>query len=168
MSVRRQNLATTSVLDADEPLVTSETPISEASLQAHIKEATKKYEDARVEYMAVVDEEKQRRKANQHLSLNDRQKGNVHSYDIHTQFEFKRRLGRGSSSWVDEVQEASTGNLYACKRVHLDVESSTAPCGLEEFAQEEVNIMRRLWHQHITSVLFGSKDLNHYNILWYQ
>ena len=165
MFVRRQLLATTSVLDANESLVTSETPISEASLQAHIKDACKKYEDAKVEYRAVVDEEEQRRKVKQHFSLNkDRQKDKMHTYDIQTQFDFKRILGRGSFSRVDEVQEASTGKLYACKRVHLDIQSSTAPGGLEDLAQEEVNIMQRLRHQHIASVLFGNKDLNHYNI----
>ena len=165
MFVRGQNLAAPSVLDANEPLVTSETPISEASLQAHIKEACKKYDDARVEYSAVVDKEEQRRKVEQLSSMNkDRQKEKFPTYDIQTQFEFRRRLGHGSFSHVDEVQEASTRSLYACKRVRLDNQSSTPPGRLEDLAQEEVNIMRRLRHQHIASVLMGNKDLNYYNI----
>ena len=165
MFVRGQNLATPIVPAANELLVTSETPISEASLQAHTKEAGKKYEDARVEYRAVVDKEEQRRKVKQDSSLSrDRQKGKFPAYDIQLQFEFQRRLGQGSFSHVDEVQELSTGSFYACKRVRLDIQSSTTRGGLEDLAQEEVNIMRRLRHQHIASVLLGNKDLNYYNI----
>ena len=150
---------------ARESALSSQSPISESSLQAYVKEASKRYEDAMVEYDQAVNEEMLRRKSLTQFSLNDdRQKGKFRSYGIQMRFEFQRRLGRGSFSQVDEVQEVSTGQLYACKKVDLDFDSSTSPGELEEVAREEVKVMRRLRQQHIASVLIGQREENHYNI----
>ncbi|KIY00208.1 uncharacterized protein Z520_03893 [Fonsecaea multimorphosa CBS 102226] len=70
-----------------------------------------------------------------------------------TQPRFKtlRRLGRGSFGQVDEVEEISTGNIYA--RKNILVGGATARRRKEEI-EKEFRIMEKLTHVHITTVIF--------------
>ncbi|MCJ1285521.1 hypothetical protein MMC26_004861 [Xylographa opegraphella] len=67
-----------------------------------------------------------------------------------------RPLGRGTYGKVDTVKEVSTGQLYARKRL-------MAGPGLSQVFSvdrvwNEINIMRRLVHHHITTLAFSTKD----------
>jgi serine/threonine protein kinase len=119
--------------------------------------------------LAKQNKEKERRRAEElangpfNLPESPR-KRNLPTYQIQMQLEFKRPLGQGSFSRVDEVQETSTGQLYACKRILLDEGSSMELRDLENTAKAEVAIMQKLHHRHIASVLFSIRDTVSYNI----
>lgn len=67
-----------------------------------------------------------------------------------------RRLGGGSFGEVDEVRELTTGISYARKHIHFDREDSEE--AIEEGVRNEVQIMQKLHHQHIATVLFYLKE----------
>ena len=100
----------------------------------------------------------------QQLSLpNGLHDENIHHDDTRARFRFQRRLGRGSFGDVSEVQEMSTGAVYARKLIHFDEDSSKAT--IEKNVLNEVTIMQKLRHQHIASVLFFVKEPGAYSIL---
>lgn len=86
-----------------------------------------------------------------------------HPYDTQARFGFRRRLGGGSFGEVDEVQEMSTGAVYARKLLHIT--SGTPATDFEADVLNEVTIMQKLRHQHIATVLFYVKDPTAYSIL---
>jgi len=88
---------------------------------------------------------------------------NIHHDDTRVRFRFQRRLGRGSFGDVSEVQELSTGAVYARKLIHFDEESTRAT--IEKDVRNEVTIMQKLRHQHIASVLLFVKEPDAYSIL---
>jgi serine/threonine protein kinase len=76
-----------------------------------------------------------------------------HPYDTEARFKTLRRLGRGSFGQVDEVEEITTGNVYARKSILLGGKN-TATTRREEEIEKEFRIMEKLTHTHITTVLF--------------
>lgn len=83
--------------------------------------------------------------------------------DIHALFVSKRRLGGGSFGEVDEVREVSTGASYARKHIHFGGTASSEQ--IEHEVRNEVEIMQKLRHLHIASVLFYIKEPTAYSIL---
>ena len=76
-----------------------------------------------------------------------------HPYDTHMQYKAIRRLGRGSSGDVDEVEEVtkhSPAQRYARKRIVLTGTSESQRTAV----LHEVEIMKTLRHQHIASICF--------------
>ncbi|KAL8789344.1 MAG: hypothetical protein Q9195_006871 [Heterodermia aff. obscurata] len=67
-----------------------------------------------------------------------------------------RLLGRGSYSTVEEVRESSTGVRYARKRIHLD--SIIASEVIERRIINEIKIMQKLRHRHISTIAFWIKE----------
>lgn len=86
--------------------------------------------------------------------------------EVQAHFIWKRRLGGGSYGEVDEVREMSTGAMYARKHIHLygDGEKSQEAAARE--VKNEVQIMQKLRHHHIATVLFYllDKDQSAYSI----
>ena len=76
-----------------------------------------------------------------------------HSYDTQARFKTLRQLGRGSFGQVDEVEEITTGNVYARKNILLGG-NSTATARREEEIEKEFRIMEKLTHTHIITVMF--------------
>ncbi len=72
------------------------------------------------------------------------------------EFKEMRLLGRGSEGEVHEVREISTGITYARKLIYLDGHFGNTN-RTEEQVRREVDIMRKLNHQHIARVLFWIK-----------
>lgn len=89
--------------------------------------------------------------------------GNLHPYDTQARFRPLRRLGRGSFGEVDEVEEVSTKEVYA--RKHIQFPSNKAGAAArEDEVRNEVQVMRKLTHQHIATVLFWLKEQDSCNI----
>ena len=74
-------------------------------------------------------------------------------YDMQARFKTLRRLGRGSFGQVDEVEELTTGNVYARKNFLLGG-NITVATRREEDIEKEFRIMEKLTHIHITTVMF--------------
>jgi len=79
--------------------------------------------------------------------------------DAQQHFRKLRKLGQGSYGEVHEVVETSTGDIYAQKRIHLLWYGRTK-AEREKQVRNEVNIMRKLSHQHIPQVSTWSMDLD--------
>ncbi|EPS37293.1 hypothetical protein H072_9066 [Dactylellina haptotyla CBS 200.50] len=79
-----------------------------------------------------------------------------HSYDTQARFVRRRTLGAGSFGYVDEVEEVSTNQVFARKRILLDPNSGTRRA--EEDVRNEVEIMDKLCNQHIARVLMYIKE----------
>ena len=73
-----------------------------------------------------------------------------------------KKLGGGSFGEVDEVRELSTGSSYARKHIHFDREVPEE--AIEEAVKNEVQIMQKLHHQHIATVLFYLKEEGAFSI----
>lgn len=65
-------------------------------------------------------------------------------------------LGRGTFSKVDRVQEVSTDQRYALKRITTGPGSSQVAS--DAWVKNEMRIMRRLSHHHITTLAYSTKD----------
>lgn len=83
-----------------------------------------------------------------------------HFYNTQMQYIPLRRLGRGSFGEVDEVEESTTGQVYARKYISFQ----GAPSSSRADVQNEVSIMEKLWHQHIASISFYQMGENSCNI----
>lgn len=79
--------------------------------------------------------------------------GSDPSISLH--FISQRVLGRGAYGEVYQVAEATTGAVYARKRIHLDLAKSSGH--REEDVKKEVDIMKKLRHKHIATVLLYAK-----------
>ena len=82
--------------------------------------------------------------------------------DVPVKFIPLRSLGRGSYGNVDEVRELSTGASYARKRITVNSDKSSHVIANE--VKNEVAIMQKLRHLHITTVLFHLKEETAYSI----
>jgi serine/threonine protein kinase len=65
-------------------------------------------------------------------------------------------LGRGTYGKVDRAQEASTGQQYALKRIATG--SGSSQVSSADWVKNEINIMRKLTHHHITTLAFSTQD----------
>lgn len=75
------------------------------------------------------------------------------------QFIELRTLGHGTFGEVTAVQEISTRSEYARKLIRVrDRHSSTARDAVEKRVKEEVEIMQKLRHHHIATLLFYTKE----------
>lgn len=142
-------------------------------LQTHIAETATQLEKARGRYDVMVNqvaEDKERERAElEQLSLDaqrtlpDHLRQNSSSNrEVQVRFVSIRKLGRGSYGEVDEVRELSTDALYARKHIHLDTDKSSEITAGE--VKNEVDVMQKLRHQHIATVLFYLKDNEAYSI----
>lgn len=75
---------------------------------------------------------------------------------------YDRSLGRGTYSTVNKVQEVSTGQLYALKRIPAGAGSSQVSSF--DRVMNEINIMRKLSHHHITTLGYSTKDNQGFNL----
>jgi len=75
----------------------------------------------------------------------------------HVRFRILRHLGTGSYGDVSEMQEVSTGNVYARKLICYHDESEAKR--VENEVKNEVKVMQRLRHHHIASVLLWIRDM---------
>jgi serine/threonine protein kinase len=82
--------------------------------------------------------------------------GPVHPHAPRLQFEFLGPLGEGTYGYVSKVRLLNTGSVYAQKvfRVTDARQRST----LRREVENEVNIMERLSHLHITKIAFWDYD----------
>ncbi|KAL8666352.1 MAG: hypothetical protein Q9202_001623 [Teloschistes flavicans] len=144
----------------------------EASPQrcTHVEGLGKKLEEARSRHEGLVrraeqEEEEERARNRPHQpdhehtphSLDD----NV-DYQDQPAFQFIRSLGTpGRFGEVHEVKELSTGIHYARKRIFWPEDSSSSYN--KKSVLEEVKIMKKLYHQHITRVLLVQKGPTGYS-----
>ncbi|SLM35921.1 Serine/threonine/dual specificity protein kinase, catalytic domain [Lasallia pustulata] len=148
-------------------------PTRDESLETHIAETARQFEEARGRYDVMVHqaaEDEEREKAHlEQPSLDARRilPDHLHSNstanrEVQVQFVSIRTLGRGSYGEVDEVREFSTGASYARKHIHLDTYKPSEVTAKE--VKNEVAIMQKLRHLHIATVLFYLKDEETYSI----
>ncbi|KAL8773595.1 MAG: hypothetical protein Q9194_004302 [Teloschistes cf. exilis] len=132
-------------------------------LKKHVEELDRKLEEARGRHEGLVrvaeqEEEKTRGRHHQpdheHISqpLDDGRE--IDQLD-EPKFSFIKRLGSGRFGEVHEVKELSTGIHYARKRILCTEDASQSYN--EKTVLEEVKIMKKLYHQHITRVLLVQK-----------
>ena len=84
-------------------------------------------------------------------------------YQTHARFRHKRHLGRGSSAKVAEVEESSTGEIYA-RKIFPFTPGSSQIDGIKERVENEVKNMKRLRHPHIAEVLFYLRSPQDFSI----
>lgn len=75
----------------------------------------------------------------------------------HYGFEEIKMLGRGTGGVVYKVREFATGELFARKDIHLSHDSIIMGRTKEQ-VQNEIEIMKKLRHPHITTVILQSMD----------
>ena len=73
-----------------------------------------------------------------------------------------RPLGRGTYGKVYKVREVSTNQVYAHKRI--TVGSGSSQISSSDMVANEMNIMRKLSHHHITTLAFSTKDSQGYSL----
>lgn len=79
-----------------------------------------------------------------------------HPTDTMVRFIYIRPLGQSSTAIVDEVEEASTGERFARKSIHIHYRKDAQQ--IEADMKNEYDIMNRLRHVHIAKVLFYIKN----------
>lgn len=90
----------------------------------------------------------------------------VHSHATNTHFKFVKPLGSGTYGEVSMVMERTTGAFYAQKLVRVrDSHDSRARDAVEKQVKNEVEVMQRLRHHHIASVLFYVRELNAFSMI---
>ena len=94
---------------------------------------------------------------------NNLQDEDVRSYDSQARFVRRRQLGHGAFGIVHEVEEMSTGALYARKHVPFYSDSSDSDQKRLKIL-EEVTIMQKLRHEHIVTISFYTKEPGRYCI----
>lgn len=144
--------ANVSMIELDQDLT------KDPTIEIYIKTTKRLYERARGRYDVLVtqvaeDEEREKAENEQYDSP---------SRKIQVRFVTKRLLGRGSFGEVDEVRELSTGASYARKHIFLDVDKSRQT--IAEEVINEVQVMQKLRHLHIATVLFYLKQGETYSI----
>lgn len=118
---------------------------------------------------AAVDEERNKRDLEQpSLDAKRNLQDHIHenstsTRELHVRFVLIKSLGRGSYGDVDEVRELTTGASYARKHIHLDADKRSEVVANE--VRNEVNIMQKLHHPHIATVLFHFKEEDAYSII---
>lgn len=85
------------------------------------------------------------------------------SYDSQVRFVRRRPLGAGNFGIVHEVEEVTTGTLYA--RKHISFCSDISDSGPKDATVlNEITIMQKLRHQHIASISIFIKEPGRYGI----
>lgn len=128
-----------------------------ARITENIQESSMKFENGRAAFAQFLEEAEQMRQQETIYtpSASSSHSGSVqnsrtHLYDTQMQYVPLRRLGRGTFGEVDEVEESTTGQVYARKHISL----LGAASGREADVLNEVRIMQKLWHHHIASISF--------------
>lgn len=146
----------------------------EKTLQTRISDTAKGIAEARGRYgvmaaHAAEDEERERRHLEQpSLEAKRNLPDDIHpdstsNRELQVRFVLIGSLGRGSYGDVDEVRELTTGASYARKHIHLDTNNSSDVAANE--VRNEVQIMQKLRHPHIATVLFHFKEEDAYSII---
>ena len=99
---------------------------------------------------AVQSRSKQAQQHAFNVGANTRYFGNESMAPLHG-FQVQGFLGQGSEGDVQEVREISTGDIYACKSVSISCYIPGAYRTKEQI-KNEVAIMKKLVHDHITRV----------------
>lgn len=146
---------------------------TDSKIETHIRDTESRLEEARGRYNLLVtqvadDKDRQRKVAEQpSFDIELKKTEVVHqtsssSNEIRARFVTIQELGAGSYGQVYEVRERSTGASYARKHIRLDAGKS--PNMIAEEVVNEVNVMQKLRHLHIASVLFYLKEEETYSI----
>ena len=142
-------------------------------LENHIDETDKRLEEARGTYDLMVnhaaEDAKKRRTASGQPSLKGQRylpnvirPDSIKYQEVQVRFVSLKWLGHGSFDDVDEVRELSTGASYARKHIRFGGERSREQ--VEEEVKNEFQIMQKLRHQHIATVLFYLKEDDAFSI----
>ena len=141
----------------------SKVPNLNECLAHSLQDSKAKFEMGKIAFARFLEEVEQMRQRQPLYTPNSSSGylGNVsiiktHLYDTHLQNIPRRRLGRGSFSEVDEVEEPTTGQVYAREHILLPDASS----GRQTDVLNEVRIMQKLWHQHVASISFCKLEGN--------
>ncbi|KAL8922915.1 MAG: hypothetical protein Q9208_004877 [Pyrenodesmia sp. 3 TL-2023] len=136
----------------DEILKFTEDP----KLQAHVEELVRKTQEAKGRHDGLVraaEDDEQRR-------IQKRASSAGHDFDgeddapSQPTFRKIKQLGRTSLSEVDMVEETSTGEPFARKRIYWPMDSASTNQARSDM-REEIKIMRKLHHEHITSFVLS-------------
>jgi len=145
--------------------------MSKQSLQEYINSIQQSYETARGIHgkrfsKEAEDFDRSEKEAQQPTLSAQRNLPSIMHKDMNRELEVsfisQKHLGNGSFGDVDEVQELTTGAIYARKHIHLDKEKPAEV--IKEEVKNEVAIMQKLRHRHIASVLFYVKKADSYSI----
>jgi serine/threonine protein kinase len=88
----------------------------------------------------------------------------VHPLGTSARFQWLQTLGEGTYAQVSKVRELATNSIYAQKTIRVHT-SNSARNAIETQVRNEVEIMQKLRHHHIASVLFYTKDDNAFYII---
>ena len=80
-----------------------------------------------------------------------------HPMGTSARFQWLKTLGQGTYAQVSSIREVATKSIYAQKTIRVP-NNSSARNVLEMQVKNEVEIMQKLRHHHIASVLFYTKD----------
>ncbi|KAI9744319.1 MAG: hypothetical protein M1818_002471 [Claussenomyces sp. TS43310] len=129
-------------------------------LKPYLEDSAKKFEMGRATFERMLELAIRSKAREPSMSLSNFSESFLdvkkHPYDTQARFTPLRKLGGGSFGQVDEVEEVSTGEVYARKQISLP--SNKDGAGREEDIRNEVRIMQKLTHQHIATVLFWLKE----------
>lgn len=81
----------------------------------------------------------------------------LHYQGTSARFQWLETLGNGTHAQVSRVREVATKSVYAQKTISVPDNSSAREI-IEAQVRNEVDIMHKLRHHHIASVLFYTKD----------
>ena len=73
-------------------------------------------------------------------------------------------LGKGSYATVDKVRESSTGRYFARKRIYLDSTAFLSSEAMERTVVNEIKIMQKLRHRHISTIAFCNREEKVYSL----
>lgn len=142
----------------------------------HLKQRAERFQQSKWRYEKYVEQEtkKQQRLRQREHDLRESQtlatgvglpfRSNSNPHDIDTRFVSLGRLGGSHDTVVDKVQEVTTKEIYACKRIYFTRVSAYTSAVLERKARAEVEIMGKLNHDHIAKVRFHIKTTECHSI----
>ena len=135
-------------------------------LDHHIERRNNRLKEYEKDYETRVERERKKQELLRHQELLARQQqarppGYLSSRNSHprfdlidAKFEAVEWLGGGQWTAVYEVQETTTCEVYACKRIYFQKAPASTSTDIKKRAQDEVKIMKKLKHDHIVSCLF--------------
>lgn len=135
-------------------------PIQGLSQTKYLEETAKKLEEAKTNHDMMLQLAEQNEATRK---VNDLQDEDARSYDSQARFVRRRQLGEGAFGIVHEVEETSTGAVYARKHISFCSDSSDSE-QKDAKVLKEVNIMQKLRHPHIATVCFYTKEPGRYSI----
>lgn len=90
----------------------------------------------------------------------------LHPHGTNAHFRFVGELGTGTYGEVSIVMEPTSKTFYAQKSIRIrDRHDARAKEVIEQEVKNEVNIMQRLRHHHIASVLFYVRDVSAFSLI---